>query len=85
VFCFGFGFLFFVFWVFFLERGGISCVTQTNLELVILLLQPPECWDYRHVPPSAAFNDKKKVFITFLCCLEESSDGDKRQEVKDGE
>jgi hypothetical protein len=27
-----------------------SYVARTGLELTILLLQPPECWDYRHAP-----------------------------------
>jgi hypothetical protein len=26
-------------------------VVQTDLKLVIFLLLPPECWNYRHVPP----------------------------------
>jgi hypothetical protein len=29
-------------------------VAKTGLELVILLPQPPECWDYRCVPPHQA-------------------------------
>jgi hypothetical protein len=40
---FGFGFVF--------ETG--SCyVAQAGLKLEIL--QPPECWDYRHAPPRLA-------------------------------
>jgi hypothetical protein len=31
-----------------------SYVVQTDLKLVILLSQPPECWDYWHAPPYLA-------------------------------
>jgi hypothetical protein len=27
------------------------CIAQASLKLVIILPQPPECWDYRLVPP----------------------------------
>jgi hypothetical protein len=30
------------------------CVAQASLELKVLLPQPPECWDYRCVPPCLA-------------------------------
>jgi hypothetical protein len=30
---------------------GTCYVAQTDLELKILLPEPPKCWDYRHVPP----------------------------------
>lgn len=29
-------------------------MVQAGLELVILLLQPPQCWDDRQVPPHPA-------------------------------
>jgi hypothetical protein len=31
-------------------------VYQADLEIMILLLQSPECWDYMHVPPCPASN-----------------------------
>jgi hypothetical protein len=35
---------------FFFEAG--SCYTvQASLKLAVVLFQPPECWDYRHMPP----------------------------------
>jgi hypothetical protein len=34
---------------FFFETG--SQYNKAGLELMILLPQPPECWDYRHAPP----------------------------------
>jgi hypothetical protein len=38
---------FFVWLVWFYETG--SCpIAQAGLELKIFLLQPPQCWDYRH-------------------------------------
>lgn len=33
---------------------GTGFVAQADLELVILLPQPPVCWDCRHVPPCPA-------------------------------
>jgi hypothetical protein len=30
---------------------GTPYIAQDSLKLVILLPQPPECWDYRPVPP----------------------------------
>lgn len=30
-------------------------VAEDNLELIILLLPPPECWDYRHMSPLMVF------------------------------
>jgi hypothetical protein len=35
------------------------------LEFVILLPQPPECWDYRCVPPHPALSS---LFFNFYCC-----------------
>ena len=35
----------------------VSCVAQDGLELeIILLSQPPECWDYRHAPSHWLFS-----------------------------
>jgi hypothetical protein len=34
--------------------GKVLCVAWVCLELEILLLQPSECWDYRHTPPNLA-------------------------------
>jgi hypothetical protein len=39
--------------LFFFETGS-PYVGQTGLKLVILLSQPPKCWDYRCVPPYQA-------------------------------
>jgi hypothetical protein len=36
--------------VFCLTQGLKQAVTQAGLELLILLPQPPEYWDYRQVP-----------------------------------
>jgi hypothetical protein len=33
-----------------LIKNGCHCLAQTGLELLILLHQPPKCWNYRHVP-----------------------------------
>jgi hypothetical protein len=35
---------------------GFHYVAQADLELVIFLPQPPECWDYRHTLPWLATN-----------------------------
>jgi hypothetical protein len=35
---------------------GSHDVVQAGLELTIFLLQPPECWDYRYVPPCLALS-----------------------------
>jgi hypothetical protein len=35
----------------FLFLNKVSLLAQTGLELVILLPQSPECWDYWGVPP----------------------------------
>jgi hypothetical protein len=39
--------------ILYFETGSHS-VTQANLELSILLPQPPKCWDYRCVAPHPA-------------------------------
>ena len=31
----------------------IYCLAKDDLELVIFLLPPPRCWDYRYAPPSS--------------------------------
>jgi hypothetical protein len=43
----------------FLETGS-HCVAQADLELAILLLRPPKCWDHRCVLPHP--NSKMNVF-----------------------
>jgi hypothetical protein len=40
--------------VFFFFQRGSRHVAQAGLELVILLPQPPKCWNYRCVPPHSA-------------------------------
>jgi hypothetical protein len=42
------------FFLFFGETGS-HYVAQAGLKLMILPLQPPECWDYRHVLPHSDF------------------------------
>jgi hypothetical protein len=42
--CFGFGFFFFVHF----------SPAQAGLEFMILLPSPPDCWDYRCIPPYPA-------------------------------
>jgi hypothetical protein len=37
----------------FWEGEGSHYVAHAGLELDILLLQPPECLDYRHAPPQS--------------------------------
>jgi hypothetical protein len=44
--------VFFFFFKFF--ETGSHDVAQISLEHMILLTQPPTCWDYRHAPPSLA-------------------------------
>jgi hypothetical protein len=34
---------------------GSHHVAQAGLKLMVLLPQPPECWDYSGVPPDPAF------------------------------
>jgi hypothetical protein len=33
------------------EESGFHCAAQAGLKLTILLLQPPECWNYSRAPP----------------------------------
>lgn len=35
---------------FFCFKTGVTYVAQAGLELLTLLVQPPDCWDYRCVP-----------------------------------
>jgi hypothetical protein len=46
---------------------GACHVAQTGLELLVLLLQPPEYWDYRCTPPYPALCtvDKKLKWYSF--------------------
>lgn len=55
---------------FFLDR--VSQCSLGHLELLILLLQPPKCWDYSHVPPcpGIVFLKLQHNFVLFLSvCL----------------
>jgi hypothetical protein len=38
------------FFCFFFFETGSHYIVQVRLELTIFLLQPLECWNYRHVP-----------------------------------
>jgi hypothetical protein len=42
------------FCLFFFLKTGSCFVVQVGLDFVILLPQPPKCWDYRSVPPCSA-------------------------------
>jgi hypothetical protein len=35
-------------------ESRFHCVAQAVLELAVFFPQPPECWDYRYVPPHPA-------------------------------
>jgi hypothetical protein len=48
--------------------SGIHCVPCTGLELRTLLLQPLQCWDYRHVIPCLAMC-VTILYIVRLCLL----------------
>jgi hypothetical protein len=34
--------------IFFFFESGLTTAAQAGLKLMILLPQPPKCWDYRH-------------------------------------
>jgi hypothetical protein len=36
----------------FFQDRVLQTICLASLELLILQPQPPQCWDYRHVPPS---------------------------------
>jgi hypothetical protein len=42
------------------------CVAQPGLELLVLLPQPPECWDYRHMLPCLALLCNLLDYFFFL-------------------
>jgi hypothetical protein len=50
-----------------LFETGSHCIAQTDLELTILLPQPPECWGHRFVPTTASwyfvFNGKNVLLL----------------------
>jgi hypothetical protein len=45
-------FSFVLFWFF---ETGSHYVAQLSLKLMILLAQPPKCWNYRHVLPEPVY------------------------------
>jgi hypothetical protein len=54
----------------FLSLAGSCSVAKAGLELVILLPQPPECWDYRCAPPhpeNFCFLPCTVVILWFSC------------------
>lgn len=51
------------FFYFFVQLESHS-VSQASLKLIILLLQPSECWYYRDMPPRlACYVDFKNIFF----------------------
>jgi hypothetical protein len=64
--------LFFVFW-FFWDRFFLY--EQVDLELKILLLQPPKCWDSRHLPPYMAPFFPENVNAILPCSNQKSTQG----------
>jgi hypothetical protein len=42
--------MYFIYFLFVYLFIGPCSMAQAGLELVVLLPQPGECWDYRHVP-----------------------------------
>ena len=42
-------------------------VVEGDLELLIFLLPPPECWDYRQAPPGLVFDVGLEVKPRPLC------------------
>jgi hypothetical protein len=58
------------------SETGSHYVAQAGLELMILLPQTPECWDYSHMPPCP-------VVMAFL--LAESRGGTEHHMARDRE
>jgi hypothetical protein len=53
--------IFLVSFFFFLIQDLAVLLRLAGLELMIFLLQPPKCWDYRHVPQCSA----PDIFLLF--------------------
>jgi hypothetical protein len=61
-----FGFFVLFFCACFCFKTGSCCGMQAGLELLMLLTQSLECWDYRYVPPCLAmFSGFYKAFYIF--------------------
>lgn len=48
---------------YFVVQDNFELVAETGLELLILLLLPSKCWDYRFVPPSLVVCVLRQEFI----------------------
>jgi hypothetical protein len=59
--------------LFFCLRQYLANVVQAGLKLAILLLQPPDCWDYGHASPHLVhwwfFKEGRRLKLACSFCL----------------